>query len=583
MEPILIYLLKASFILALFYLCYQAFLKNETFFRFSRHFLILGILVAFTLPFVTITKYVSKEAIYLQPFNTTLGGDSVAITTQIFEWSSLIFGIYILGVSLLFIRFMVQIASLYKLVRSHDIERQGRYLHVKTNMKIAPFSFFNYIFYNPSLYSKNELEAIIVHEQVHSSQWHSLDVILSHFIIIGTWVNPFSWLYKNNIKQNLEFLADEDAAKNITSIKTYQYTLLKVSGNQFCAPIVNNFYNSLIKKRIVMLNKSKSDKRNIFKIVLVVPVLAIFLVSFNTKEVYIPMNNEVYRTTQDAELGKTIKINIDKDTSDSELEKIKTRFAEEGVDFSYTVVHNANKEIIEISIDLSSKKENGKTVRSSSTFNNGDDPIDPLQIGYDDASNSFFMGNASMVNVHEEQEVHEKEEVHEDQEVHIRVHTDTDKKVWVHTDGAVDDHKTIEIIDKNGKETILINGKKVSRKAYDKMKKEGKVHGEHIKIRKHKGDKDQNVIIMKTGVQDDDIDINIVSDEGKGFMFLNADGDEKPLFIIDGKESSEKEMKKLDPEDIKSITVIKEEKADTKYGKKGKNGVIEITTKKKNN
>ena len=53
--------------------------------------------------------------------------------------------------------------------------------------------------------------------------------------------------------------------------------------------------------------------------------------------------------------------------------------------------------------------------------------------------------------------------------------------------------------------------------------------------------------------------------------------------IIDGKESNEKEMKKLDPEDIESLTVIKDEKANTKYGKKGKNGVIEITTKKKNN
>ena len=52
------------------------------------------------------------------------------------------------------------------------------------------------------------------------------------------------------------------------------------------------------------------------------------------------------------------------------------------------------------------------------------------------------------------------------------------------------------------------------------------------------------------------------------------------LYIIDGKEMESGSMNDVDPNTIKSINVLKGENALKKYGEKGKNGVIEITTKK---
>jgi hypothetical protein len=52
------------------------------------------------------------------------------------------------------------------------------------------------------------------------------------------------------------------------------------------------------------------------------------------------------------------------------------------------------------------------------------------------------------------------------------------------------------------------------------------------------------------------------------------------LYIIDGKEMESISMKDIDPNTIKSINVLKGENAEKKYGEKGKNGVIEVTTKK---
>ena len=60
---------------------------------------------------------------------------------------------------------------------------------------------------------------------------------------------------------------------------------------------------------------------------------------------------------------------------------------------------------------------------------------------------------------------------------------------------------------------------------------------------------------------------------------LTIDGEGQPLFIINGKEA--KSIKNINAADIQSISVLKDGTAEKKYGDKGKNGVIEITTKKK--
>jgi len=52
------------------------------------------------------------------------------------------------------------------------------------------------------------------------------------------------------------------------------------------------------------------------------------------------------------------------------------------------------------------------------------------------------------------------------------------------------------------------------------------------------------------------------------------------LIIVDGREIKKSEMDKINPTDIKSVTVLKDKKATDKYGEKGKNGVIEIELKK---
>lgn len=55
---------------------------------------------------------------------------------------------------------------------------------------------------------------------------------------------------------------------------------------------------------------------------------------------------------------------------------------------------------------------------------------------------------------------------------------------------------------------------------------------------------------------------------------------ENPLFVVNDKIVSETEFQEINPNLVDSIAVLKDKNAIAKYGKKGKNGVIEVYTKK---
>jgi hypothetical protein len=92
-------------------------------------------------------------------------------------------------------------------------------------------------------------------------------------------------LYKKAIIQNLEYIADKKAMSQIEDKKEYQRALLKVVTHQNSISITNQFYQSLIKKRIVMLNKNQSHKRNSLKYALIIPALIGFVVLFQIETI----------------------------------------------------------------------------------------------------------------------------------------------------------------------------------------------------------------------------------------------------------------------------------------------------------
>ena len=562
MEALIIYILKASGILFLFLISYELLLKKETFFNLNRAFLLTGLVLAVFLPLVVIKEYVVLESsntslMQLGQANFATGGTESGSS---FGLTDLFYSILLIGIGFMLLRLMLQLLSISKILRRNKLIKIQGYTLVEINKDLAPFSFFNYIFFNPAQYKEEELEAVLEHEKVHCRQWHSIDVLIAQLVLILLWINPISWLYLKSVKQNLEFLADSNATRRVASRKNYQYTMLKISGNLKVIPLTNNFYNSLIKKRIVMLHQSKSSRLNMLKTLVILPVLAVFLWSFNTETVYLPptANNPVV-SEQDA-AKQSVEIKIDKDTSDEELLRIKKDLAKKGVDFSYTVVHNEQNEIIDLNISLNSNSGKGKSFTGSSNFENDGEPIDPVVIVFDEDNNFFFMGD--------------------DGDKHHVVHTEKNYSTWVHSDD--DAHQVIEVYKDNGKEVIKVNGKKVSRKELEKMEKEGKIHMRHVMIDTD-DDGERNTVIIKShesgSDHDIDHDVEVISGDGGSFFFMNGEMNEDWLILLDGKEVTMKDIRDLEPDDIETISVLKGESAAKKYGKKAESGALEITTK----
>ena len=361
MEAFYIYIIKSSGLIALFYLAYHFMLRKETFFTSNRWFLLLGLFTSVLLPLVVFTKI-----IWVEPTPLNYDWSSLPITTTVNEDHTeeyIYLGLavlYCMGALFLLTKFGFDFYSLQKVFKGKIIKRQADFKFIDLQDNLAPFSFFNTIVYNSSLYSSSELENILEHEKVHSEQNHTVDVLLSRLFCILFWFNPFIWLYKKAILQNLEFIADSEATKKISDKKAYQFTLLKITTHPNCVAITNHFYQSLIKKRIVMLNKNQSKKLNSWKYTLVLPALVAFVSLFQIETIAQEKKSEQIITGPSKTNENSVDVyKINKNTTDEELKEKSSNLKENYaiiVTFS-GIKRNSKNELTAIKIDLKKGKE----------------------------------------------------------------------------------------------------------------------------------------------------------------------------------------------------------------------------------
>jgi bla regulator protein blaR1 len=570
------YLLKASVVIAIFYVCYKLFLQGETFFESNRWFLLLGIIIAFILPFIVIPIYITVESSPLENLIINSGNTTIGIAEKPFDILQLLAIIYLSGAGIFLCKVLLQFGSLRFLLFSNNKQKQGRYTFLITNSNTSPFSFFKWIIYNPTQFNEDELQQIISHEKVHARQYHSIDIILTQISSIIFWFNPFVWLYKKALQQNLEFIADQNTQKQFDCKKSYQHLLLKTSVPQYKMAIANNFYNSLIKKRIVMLHKNRSKNRNLWKFALILPLLALFIMSFNTKEIIINkssdlINNAISETQES--FGEIIEVIISKDSKEADLKLIKSDFKKAGITLKFSgIKRNGKDEIIAIKIDVRSKSSNANYNTDS------DKPIKPIKISFDSEENNISIGNASELHFGKSKDYSffskdGKHKIHKSGKgSNVFVYSSSDDE----HDG---EHEVIEDEDR----IIIKSGVKIHEiKKVHKDKNVFVISGDDGEVIELKGKehKDGNVKIWR-GDDDNVYELKTKVKKGNNKIFISKSGDKQPLFILDGKEITTENMDDIDPNDIESISVLKGDAAIKKYGEKGKNGVVIITTKKK--
>jgi bla regulator protein BlaR1 len=285
------YILQILAFQFLFLVVYDLFLKKETFFKWNRAYLLLTPMLSFILPLVKldlIRDNIPAEFLVQLPAivlgKNTSGGitsetlEAVSINTSNSWGTSEIFQmLWIIGLLVSMVIFCV------KLYRLEKFKRRGEEVIINNTKIISlsntdtAFSFFNTIFLGDQLSDAQKLN-ILLHEKIHVAQYHSIDLLFFEILRIVFWFNPLIYVYQNKMVLLQEFTADAAVAAQNGKHAYYQDLLSQVFNTESIS-FVNTFFNhSLIKKRILMLQKSKSRKIFQLKYLLLLPVVCMMLV-----------------------------------------------------------------------------------------------------------------------------------------------------------------------------------------------------------------------------------------------------------------------------------------------------------------
>jgi TonB family protein len=325
METFALYLLKSIIWLTGFSLIYFLFLRNERFFRLKRYYLIAGILISFVFPLFTLHYQVGIPAPEINIPGVTTSDAMVATAAQpvshekSFDFRDVLLLFYLAGILFLVFRVARNTGILFKTINNAKINYRNGAKLIRTPDFSSSFSFFSYIFINPVV-DEQELDVIVNHELVHVNQKHWLDLLLVELLRLVQWINPFVWIYTRFIKQNHEYIADQIMLKQTANPAVYKAILVNQLFDSRVINLSNSFNYSVNKKRFDMMKKIVTSPYRKMKIFLVLPVFAIVFYAFATPEYNYTAPSD--NTVNTGQVNNTI-ANSDQDLQQKSKVKIK--------------------------------------------------------------------------------------------------------------------------------------------------------------------------------------------------------------------------------------------------------------------
>jgi len=271
------YILEVIVFQALFLAVYQLWFRKETFFNINRIYLISTALLAFVLPFMQFELFQNqiplRENMFFLPevvITTEASEVAAAPIPQETDWSIYLL-LYAAGVffstGMLFRKYQ-EIQRYFRFKRKNDTTPKM----ITIPNSDAAFTFMGTIFIGENINAEAKAH-IMAHEEVHLKHWHGLDLMLFELMRVVFWFNPLVYIYQNKLAEIHEFIADAQAMRK-TEMKAYYNQLLNTAFGTQHISFINTFFNhSLIKKRIVMLQK-QSKQRAGLKYLVLIPVIA---------------------------------------------------------------------------------------------------------------------------------------------------------------------------------------------------------------------------------------------------------------------------------------------------------------------
>ncbi len=291
METYLIYIGKAALAAGAFYLVFLALFQNRKQFTFNRLYLPVSLALSFIIPLITFTtvNYVEPVPVESNPLPVFTESIEPVVLQQsrpqfIWEWYHYLFAIYASGTALFLFRLLLGHGKAWSIIRNSRVRELFNSLINISKKDIHPFSFFSKIVLSERTLSSPHLKIIVEHEKIHVKEKHTLDILFTEILFLLQWFNPFVWLLKDAVKNNLEYKTDHQIAKT-TNAQTYQLAMLALADKQGVAPFLNALNGSQLKSRIIMMKKKSANKYDRLKQLIVLPLLAVLVMGLAEREV----------------------------------------------------------------------------------------------------------------------------------------------------------------------------------------------------------------------------------------------------------------------------------------------------------
>lgn len=619
MSEVLVYIGKVFLIQALFYGFYKLVLKQSLRHSWNRFYLLAVLILSFGIPFIE-TPY--QQAI--EPLNTdyviTWVQESameyeltpiISTSESTFNYWSVLPWLYSAIVCYLISRSVAYLFILQKLKKHSEYVKKQWFKLFKISQP-RPFSFFSNVFIPEQIFGTSSFDQILAHECVHVKQRHSYDRLLMDFLVSLFWFNPFIYWYRNALIEIHEFQADAAVIRRFKDPVGYQEILFSQLQVASYSGLVSHFNFSMIKKRIVMMNKQKNRYAG-WVYALTLPVVLSVIFAFSTREAIEPIEKvgteladmlaphpgfkfpgftlpEPKATTQDNTIPSILPL--------KETEKVRmtsgfgTRYdpidkeekLHRGMDLA-TPIGNPVLATADGKIELA--KEDGKhgqrvIIKHNDTFTSAYSHLSSIDVKEGESVKKGdqigLSGNSGASTA-----PHLHYEIQKDDEYVNPVYYISDYNFKIKTKQGelleAERQKALKHAERQQAEREMMIAKQESERArinqiqsqeaQNLASKEQKQAYQQQKEAEERRQMEQKIREEKLKFEDENQNQTMtISGQGKN-----------PLFVVDGE--IKENVEKMDPNEIERIDVLKGESATSKYGSRGSDGVIEITTKDK--
>ena len=284
------YILKVSLSLAAFYMFYKLLCSRDTLHRFNRCLLLFILVLSAVVPFMYIDLDVvfTEATVAIEELSLVTTGEPVAdsaeavstphstfwqrIPWEYIPWRTLLVSIYLIGLVVYLIKFIVGLVSIALLIRRSKCREMADGIILVTHTKdYSPFSWMRYIIVSEHDLREN-YAMILAHERAHIRLGHSWDLLFTQLCAILQWFNPAAWLLKRELEAIHEYEADSATLHKGFDARQYQLRLFEAATGVKYSSFTNNFINCSTKKRIIMMMKKQTSPWARMKALFVLPV-----------------------------------------------------------------------------------------------------------------------------------------------------------------------------------------------------------------------------------------------------------------------------------------------------------------------